>query len=610
MPIGKRYASAVAIAAAAVGLRWALIPWLAGDTPYATLLGAIAIAVWLAGWGPAVVTAVVGFIGTAFAIGRPLGVLPMDPIHTVLGITLYAATCAIIIGLGEAMRRTRDAHRRAQERFLRSQEAAIQGHGLLRTVRNHAGEIVDFEFEYINPLGAMIAGSKPGLIVGAIVTTVMPGACAAGLFAALCQVVTTGAPADIELADSSRQPATWLRYMIVRVEDGVAMSFSDITQTKQMALHLRQQTTDLQRDVAIKSVFLATLSHELRNQLTPIRNGIATLKARAPEELAEVHGMMERQIQLATRLIGDLLDASRIERGKFELHRQDVSVESFIAAAIEIARPNIEARSLQLVVRSPPRELHVDGDPARLSQVVANLLNNAAKFTPCGGRIELSMRAKSDYAIIRVRDNGIGIDPAHLDRIFEMFVQLGADKMPTGAGLGLGLALARELTRLHGGDVTAHSAGLGKGSEFRIRLPLVAAPAQSAAEPAPAPVPHERRNVLIVDDNVDAATSLGTLLQYRGHTVATFFDGPAAFAAAARCPPDVAFIDLNMPDLDGTELATLIRGQPWGVSVKLVALTGMGQAGDPERTCVNVFDEHLIKPADPDALFRAVATLR
>jgi CheY-like chemotaxis protein len=237
---------------------------------------------------------------------------------------------------------------------------------------------------------------------------------------------------------------------------------------------------------------------------------------------------------------------------------------------------------------------------------VANLLNNAAKFTPAGGRIELSMRAKADYVIIRVRDNGIGIDPGHLDRIFEMFVQLGADKMPSGAGLGLGLALARELTRLHGGEVTAHSAGPGKGSEFRVRIPLVASPATCAAPPQPAPVPHEPRNVLIVDDNVDAARSLGTLLQYRGHSVATFFDGPAAFAAAARCPPDVAFIDLNMPDLDGTELATLIRGQPWGLSVKLVALTGMGL----ERARVEVFDEHLTKPADPDALFRAVATLR
>jgi signal transduction histidine kinase/CheY-like chemotaxis protein len=549
-------------------------------------------------------------IGTGLVIGRPLGILPADRIPTLLGIALYASTNAVIIGLGEAMRRSRDAHRRAQERFLSSQEAAIQGHGLLQTVRDPNGAIVDFEFEYINPLGAAMSKSTPGQIIGAGVTAVMPGPCAAGLLETLRQVVTTGTPADIELEDSTSSSIRWLRYMIVKVEDGVAMSFSDITQNKQLASSLKQRAADLQRADDIKSLFLATLSHELRNQLAPIRNGIAILKTRVPGELDDMHAMMERQMQLATRLVDDLLDASRIERGRLELQRENVSVATLIEAAIETARPNIEAKSLELVVVAPPRELHVDGDPARLSQAIANLLNNAVKFTPAGGRIEVSMRAKTDYMVLRVRDNGIGIDPADLERIFGMFVQLGSQKTPAGAGLGLGLALARELVRLHGGDVTAHSAGPGKGSEFRIRLPLVAAPTQYVAAPKLAPLPHKRRRVLIVDDNVDAATSLGTLLQYRGHSVDTYFDGSAAFEAATRSPPDVAFIDLNMPHLDGTELAALIRGQPWGVGVKLVALTGMGQPADVERTRVAGFDEHLTKPADPDALFRAVATLR
>jgi signal transduction histidine kinase len=608
MPFVRRYALAIAIAAAAVGLRWTLSPWLSADTPYATLLGATAITVWLAGWGPALATAIIGCIGTALVIGRPQGFLPADPIHTALGLTLYASTSAVIIGLGEAMRRTRDAHRRAQERFLRSQEAAIQGHGLLTAVRDDTG--FDFEFEYINPLGATIAKSKPECVIGARVTAVMPAACAAGLLEALRQVVTTGAPADIELADSSPSPVSWLRFMIVKVEDGIAMSFSDITQTKQLALSLKQRAADLQRADADKSVFLATLSHELRNQLAPIRNGIAILKTRLPEEVDDIHDMMQRQMRLATRLIDDLLDASRIERGKFELQREIVRVESFINAAIETARPNIEARSLELLVRPPPRELHVDGDSARLSQVVANLLNNAAKFTPIGGRIELSLRAKTEYVVIRVRDDGIGIESSDLERIFGMFVQVGSGRMPSGEGLGLGLALARELTRLQGGDVTAHSAGLGKGSEFRIRLPLVAAPARQPAQIQLVPLPHVPRHVLIVDDNIDAATSLGTLLRYRGHSVTTFFDGSAAFAAAARSPPDIAFIDLNMPDIDGTKLAALIRGQPWGGSVKLVALTGMSQPTDLERTRVAGFDAHITKPADPDALFRALATPR
>jgi signal transduction histidine kinase/CheY-like chemotaxis protein len=606
MSSAVKYAGAIAIAAVAVALRWLLIPWVGPDAPYATLLGAVAIAVWLGGWGPASAAAIIGFIGTGLVIGRQLGTLPVDHVHAVVGITLYALTCALIIGLGEAMRRTRDAHRRLQERFLRSQEAAIQGYGLLKTLRNPSREVVDFEFEYINPLGAAIGKSAPERVVGDRVTAVMPGACEAGLFAALQEVVRTGAPVDIELADKSRSPPVWLRYMIVKVEDGVALSFSDITQTKQLALELKQRAADLQRANTIKSLFLATLSHELRNPLAPLRNGLAILKTRIPEDVHHIHAMMERQMRMATRLIDDLLDAGRIDRGKLELHREIITIESFVNAAIEIARPNIEARSQELLIRQAPRTVHVHGDPVRLAQVVANLLNNAAKFTPTKGRIEVWMRVKAEVAFIRVRDNGIGIAPDDLDSIFEMFVQLDASKTQAGAGLGLGLALARSLITLHGGEISARSAGPGKGSEFRIRLPAVAPPQHRSEEVKVVPRAHAARRVLVVDDNVDAATSLGTLLECRGHTVHTCFDGSTAFETATQSPPEVAFIDLNMPHPDGAELARMIRKQVWGNSVKLIALTGMGQPADLERTRAAGFDEHLTKPADPDALYGAV----
>jgi signal transduction histidine kinase/ActR/RegA family two-component response regulator len=605
-----QYTGAVAIALAAVALRWALVPLLGWDTPFATIIAATAIAVWMGGWGPAVVTAAVGLVGTGLVIGRPLGALPTDRVHTLIGLTLYISTCALIIGLGEGMRRTRDACRRAQERFLRSQEAAIQGYILLKALRDPDGAVTDFELEYINPLGASICRSTPLRLVGLRITTVLPGSCAAGLFGALREVVLTGAPVDIELADASTSPAVWLRFMIVKVEDGAAVSFSDITQTKQLALSLKQRAADLHRANAVKSVFLATLSHELRNPLAPIRNGIAILKARRHEGPDDVHDMMERQMQLATRLIDDLLDASRVDRGKLELHRETISLESLVGAAIETARPNIESKSLQLLVRQAPRPLYVDGDPTRLAQVVANLLNNAAKFTPANGRIEIWTRGKTDHAVIRVRDSGVGIAREDLGRIFEMFVQLDSSRSQAATGLGLGLPLARELARLHGGDVTAHSAGPGKGSEFRIRLPLVAAPNIPVEETRATALPETPRQVLIVDDNADAARSLGTLLEHRGHSVYTCFDGSTAFAAAALSPPDVAFIDLNMPHPDGTELAIMIREQPWGEQVKLVALTGMGQPADLERTRDAGFDEHLTKPARPDALFRAVATRR
>jgi signal transduction histidine kinase/CheY-like chemotaxis protein len=610
MSVAVKYSGAIAIATVAIALRWLLIPWVGPDAPYATLLGAIAIVVWMGGWGPALAAAIFGFVGTVLLIGRPLGSLPVDHVHAVLGVVLYAFTCALIVGLGEEMRRTRDAYRRSQERFLRSQEAAIQGYGLLRTLRDPAGEIADFEFEYINPLGAAIRKSKPEDVVGFRVTSVMPGACEAGLFEALRAVVQTGTPLDIELADSGATPITWLRYMIVKVEDGVALSFSDITQNKQLALELKQRAVDLQRADAIKGLFLATLSHELRNPLAPLRNGLAILKTRIPAELGNVHAMMERQMRLATRLIDDLLDASRIDRGKLELRRESVAIESFVSAAIETARPNIEARSHQLLVIDAPRTVHVEGDPTRLAQVVANVLNNAAKFTPPGGCIEISTRVKAGFALIRVRDNGIGIESNNLDGIFEMFVQLDSSKTQAAAGLGVGLALARSLVALHGGEITARSAGLGKGSEFRIRLPLADAPVQRTAPNNITRPDHPGRRVLVVDDNADAATSLGTLMEYRGHVVRICFDGATAFEAATLSPPDVAFIDLNMPHPDGAELARMIRRQPWGKTVKLVALTGMGQPADVERTQAAGFDEHLIKPVDPEDLYDVVATLR
>jgi signal transduction histidine kinase/ActR/RegA family two-component response regulator len=605
-----KYAGAIAIAIAAIALRWLLIPWLESDVPYATVIGAVAIVVWMGGWGPALTAAIFGFVGTAFVIGRPLGTLPVDNIHTAIGITLYAVTCLLIIVLGEALRRARDAYRRSQERFLRSQEAAIQGYGLLKTHRDRAGKILDFEFEYINPLGAAIRRSEPERIVGRRVTEVMPGACTAGLLDALSEVVRSGAPADIELADSSVSPAAWIRYLIVKVEDGVAVSFSDITQTKQLALELKQRAADLQRADAIKSLFLATLSHELRNPLAPIRNGLAILKTRLPEDLGDIQAMMERQIRMATRLIDDLLDAARVDRGKLELHRERVSIESVISAGVETARPNIEGRSHELLIRHAPRPLYVDGDPIRLAQVVANLLNNAAKFTPPKWRLEVWVRAKGEHVIIRVRDNGLGIAHADLGSIFDMFVQLGSSETHSVAGLGLGLALARSFVTLHGGEITAHSAGLRKGSEFRIRLPLADAPARQRDEQEIALPVHTARRVLIVDDSVDAATSLATLLEYKGHSVRTCFDGWTAFEAATHSPPEIAFVDLNMPSPDGAELARMIRQQPWGQSVKLIALTGMGQPADLERTRSADFDEHLIKPADPNDLFRAIATLR
>jgi signal transduction histidine kinase/CheY-like chemotaxis protein len=494
--VAVRYTAAFAIAAAAVVLRWFLLPWLKSDLPYATLFGAIAVAVWMGGWGPALAAAIAGLAGTIVLFGKPPSFAGVGGLAVLLGLGVYALTCALIIGLGETMRKARDDYRRSQEMF------------------------------------------------------------------------------------------------------------------KEVALELKQHAADLQRADAIKSTFLATLSHELRNPLAPIRNGIAILKLRMPGGPADVYAMMDRQLGMVTRLIDDLLDVSRVDRGKLELHREKVAVDAFVNAAIETARPNIEGKSHELVVRYAPRTFHVDGDPTRLAQVIANLLNNAAKFTPANGRIELSMRAEGPRAVICVRDNGIGIPSAELNRIFDMFVQLDASKTQAAAGLGLGLALARSLVALHGGEIKAASAGPGQGSEFAVHLPLAAGPGDGVIDTGSVVLAHASRRILVVDDNVDAATTLAALFESNGHSVRTCFDGSSAFEAASQLTPDVAFIDLNMPHPDGIELAQMIRRQPWGKSVRLVALTGMGQPGDLARTHAAGFDEHLTKPASVAALFRALATSR
>jgi signal transduction histidine kinase/CheY-like chemotaxis protein len=602
-----KYLNALGLAAAAVGMRWLLIPLVGPDAPYATILGAVALTVWLWGWGPAVLTAGAGLIGTGLIIARPLGILPPDHLHTLVGFALYALTCGLIIGLGEEMRRTRDAYRRSQERFLGSQEAAIQGYCWLSPRHADSGAVVDFELEYINPLGAAICQSSPQQAIAQCISVIMPGACEAGLLKSLRDVVTSGEPVDIELADHSSSPRTWLRFMIVKVEDGLAMSFSDITRTRQLAMELKQRAADLQRANVVKSQFLATLSHELRNPLAPIRNGLAIIKERNPPGLGEIAAMMERQVRIATRLIDDLLDASRIDRGRLGIRRETVRLDTILDASVETSRPNLVAKSHELVVKHAPDDVHIEADPTRLAQVVSNLLNNAAKFTQPGGRIVLSARAKAGYVTIRVQDTGVGIAESDLESIFEMFVQLESGKSGSGEGLGLGLPLARSLISLHGGEITAHSAGQGKGSEFRVRLPLTAPPAAEQPVRLPTPMPNsESRRILVVDDNVDAANSLATLLELRGHRVRTCFDGSAAFEAASRSNPDVAFIDLNMPHLNGIELSRMIRGQPWGRQLKLVALTGMGQPDDHARTRAAGFDQHLTKPVDPEELASAI----
>jgi CheY-like chemotaxis protein/two-component sensor histidine kinase len=320
--------------------------------------------------------------------------------------------------------------------------------------------------------------------------------------------------------------------------------------------------------------------------------------------------MMGRQIEHLRRLIDDLLDVSRIDRGKLELARERISVEAFVRHAVETAEPVIDAKSHELVVHYASEPIFVDGDHVRLSQAVSNLLNNAAKFTPPGGRIEVTVRATGQEAVVSVRDNGIGFDKGDELRMFDMFVQLEPVRASSPGGLGLGLMLVRRITEMHGGTVEAHSAGRGQGAEFVLRLPratAVEATPSSAIEPKRSAT---ARRVLVVDDNAEGADTLGQIMTLEGFDVRVFSDPVQALAAARDFKPHVAFIDLNMPGMSGIEFATHLKAEAWASGMELVALTGMGQKEDVAATRRAGFDIHLTKPADPSRILELAAGVK
>ena len=364
-----------------------------------------------------------------------------------------------------------------------------------------------------------------------------------------------------------------------------------------------------------KDEFLAVLAHELRNPLAPIRNAVEIMRrsALSDPQLAWSRDVIERQVKHLTRLVDDLLDVSRITRGNINLSREAVSVTTIVARAIETIAPLIAEQRHELTVEVGEEALEVEGDLTRLTQVLGNLLNNAAKYTDPGGNISVSALRVSTDVEIRVRDNGIGIPPELLPRLFQLFTQVDGAAHRAQGGLGIGLALVRQLIQMHGGSVTAYSQGPGHGSEFLIRLPLrVRAYRDSATASANMPpAVSERRGhrILLADDNRDALDSLATLLQCDGHEVHTAADGAEALEVAAACHPDVVLLDIGMPKLDGYEVARRIRAEPWGKSAVLIALTGWGQDEDRRRSREVGFDSHLVKPLDPEALSTLLARL-
>ena len=375
---------------------------------------------------------------------------------------------------------------------------------------------------------------------------------------------------------------------------------------------LEAQTKILRETDRRKDEFLATLAHELRNPLAPIVSAVEILKRRALDSSTgrNARDVIERQLRQLVHLVDDLLDVSRISRGKFELDRRPVTLSTIISQALEACAPAITAMAHEVSVAHLPETVWLDADPVRLTQLLVNVLGNACKYTPPGGKIHIEAQIEGGNVDIFVTDNGIGIDPAKLQQIFELFAQADHTAERTREGLGIGLTLAQNIARLHGGSVKALSGGIGTGSTFHIRLPIVAGTGDSPVVAAvPAKVRESARHVLIADDNQDAADTLATILRTRGHRVTTVYSGSQALEAANRTRPDLAILDIEMPGMSGYDVAEKIREQAWGTGVQLIALTGYGRPADQARARDAGFDAHLIKPIDFAAFDRLLNDL-
>ncbi|HET9484428.1 MAG TPA: PAS domain S-box protein [Xanthomonadales bacterium] len=401
----------------------------------------------------------------------------------------------------------------------------------------------------------------------------------------------------------------WASVVITALRDdsGRLCGFAKVTRD----LSQRRRVEQLEADSRRMNEFLAMLAHELRNPLAPIRNA-ASLLARAEPDRSRTEwaaGIIERQVAHMSRMVDDLLDVSRITEGKIQIERRPVDLAEVVARAVESARPDIDARqhALELEVDGP---VMVNGDVYRLTQVVTNLLHNAAKFTPPGGRIAISLSGE-DRAVLRVRDNGEGIAPELLPRVFDLFTQGDSTIDRARGGLGLGLTIVRRLIEMHGGAVEANSPGTGHGSEFSVILPVLPASKARPTRPAAAgeaPVAASLR-VLVVDDNTDSANSMKLLLELRGYTVAAAHDGDAAIATAQSFAPDVVLLDIGLPGKSGYDVARELRANPRMAGVHVIAVTGYGAEGDRQRAIEAGVDEHLVKPVDPDTLFARLAAI-
>ena len=505
-----------------------------------------------------------------------------------------------------------DELRRSEERYRSLIELLDEGFCIIQMLFAPDGRPNDYRFLKVNPAFEKHTGLVDA--VGKTMRELAPGH-EQHWFDTFGRVATTGEPVRFE--NEAHALGRWFDVYATCTDKSshrVALLFTDITERRRAEESLRRLAAELAESDRRKTEFLATLAHELRNPLAPISNGLQLLRVPGgdPEAKERARDMMERQLRHMVRLVDDLLDIARISSGKVELKKDRAPLDAILGSAVESSMPLLTAAGHKLDLRIAEPGLQVSADTTRLAQVVSNLLNNAAKYTPDGGRIELAARRDGGDVVVTVTDTGIGIAREALPQVFEMFTQVGRHRDRSQGGLGIGLALVRRLVELHGGSVTAQSPGVGQGSTFTVRLPMTdpstpAPPAAPSAAPAPAAPPLFR--VLVVDDNVDAAESLAALLELDGHETRVAHDGDEAIARAAEFRPEIVFLDIGMPGKDGYEVARELRRDPCHRDTMLVALTGWGAQDDRARTKSAGFDHHLTKPAELPAVEELLAKM-
>ena len=503
--------------------------------------------------------------------------------------------------------RAQAAYQESQGRFQAVLDASAVPFVVLSPIREDAsGAIVDFEWSYVNVAAAKALRRPAEAFEGKRVQDVLPARWASSdSFAQYVAVVETEATREFEVRVHHQNVEQWFRCVASPLRGSVAVWFNDITTRKNAEQSL--QEADRRKDE-----FLATLAHELRNPLAPIRQASAVSRLPQATEAQKrwSHEVIERQVRHMALLLDDLLDVSRITRGRLALRCSTNTLHEMIEAAVETARPLIDSRQHELEIVLPQAAILMQADPLRVSQIVANLLTNAAKYTDPHGRIRLLAALDADDVVIEVGDNGIGIAPESLPAVFDMFTQLrGTDDR--ASGLGIGLALTKGLVELHGGSISVRSEGGGRGSVFTVRLPRGDAPDRAPAsgdgvEPRAA----SARRILVADDNRDAAESLAALLELEGHEVTLAYDGADALDAYERVRPQICLLDIGMPHRTGNEVAAEIRARANGQAPMLVAITGWGQDADRSQALAAGFDHHLTKPVDPAQLLRLIGEVR